>query len=245
MTDQVLIVLHQEHSTPGRVGHLLRARGLHLDIRRPALGDDLPATMADHVGAVVFGGPMSANDDLPFIRKEIEWIDVPLREGKPYLGICLGAQMLARNLGGRVRRHPDGRVEVGYYPIKPTDAGRKLLAWPERVYQWHNEGFEIETCGTLLAAGDDFPNQAFVYGERAFGIQFHPEVTLAMMHRWTVKGGARCELPGARPPFEHIEGRALYDGAVKSWLDRFIDLWLKTPNATSQGRVQPTLIAAE
>jgi len=242
MVEQVLIILHQEHSTPGRVGHILRRRGLHLDIRRPALGDDLPDTLEAHAGAIIFGGPMSANDDLPFVRKEIDWIDVPLRENKPFLGICLGAQMLARNLGGAVKRHPDGRVEVGYYPIKPTEAGRDLMRWPERVYQWHNEGFEVDRCGTLLAEGGDFPNQAFVYGQRAFGIQFHPEVTLAMMHRWTVKGCARCELPGARPPFEHIEGRTLYDGPVRDWLDQFMDLWLAPP---SRMRRTPDLIAAE
>jgi GMP synthase (glutamine-hydrolysing) len=150
--------------------------------------------------------------------------------------------MLARTLGGSVRRHAEGRVEVGYYPIKATEAGRDLMTWPERVYQWHNEGFEVGHCGTLLAAGDDFPNQAFVYGQRAFGIQFHPEVTLAMMHRWTVKGCARCELPGARPPFEHIDGRTLYDGAVRNWLAQFMDLWLAPAPARSE---TPALIAAE
>ncbi len=244
MAEQVLIVLHQEHSTPGRVGRLLRERGFHLDIRRPALGDHLPDTLADHTGAVIFGGPMSVNDDLPYIRTEIDWIDVPLREEKPFLGICLGAQMLARNLGGAVRRHPQGLVEVGYYPIKPTEAGRDLMQWPEHVYQWHNEGFEVDRCGTLLAEGRDFPNQAFVYGNNAFGIQFHPEVTLAMQHRWTVKGCARCELPGARPPHEHIEGRTLYDAAVCNWLENFIDLWLETGKQKGQSHPE-SLLAAE
>jgi GMP synthase (glutamine-hydrolysing) len=225
---------------------LLRARGLHLDIRRPALGDDLPTTLEQHVGAVIFGGPMSANDDLDYVRREIDWIDVPLRENKPFLGICLGAQMLARNIGGVVKRHPEGRVEVGYYPIRPTEAGAKLMRWPERVYQWHNEGFHVDRCGTLLAEGADFPNQAFVYGDKAFGIQFHPEVTLAMMHRWTVKGCARCDLPGARPPVEHIEGRTLYDGPVRDWLERFMDMWLQHPSDRRDLSLeQPRLVAAE
>lgn len=226
MTDQILVVLHQQASSPGRVGHMLRDRGYALDIRRPALGDDLPKTLAAHAGAIVFGGPMSANDDLDFVKREIDWIGVPLKEDKPFLGICLGAQMLARQLGGSVRRHPEGRVEIGYYRLRPTPAGRSLMPWPEHVYQWHNEGFDISGCGTLLAEGDDFPNQAFCAGPRAFGIQFHPELTLAMLYRWTVKGCARCEQPGARPPVEHHEGRALYDGAIRRWLDHFLDLWL-------------------
>ena len=95
---KVLIVLHQETSTPGRVGQELVKRGFALDIRRPRFGDLLPETLAEHAGSVIFGGPMSANDNDAFITREIDWIDVPLREEKPFLGICLGAQMLARNL---------------------------------------------------------------------------------------------------------------------------------------------------
>ena len=70
----VLIVLHQEHSTPGRVGHRLTERGHALDIRRPRFGDPLPDTLADHAGAIVFGGPMSSNDDEDYIRREIDWL---------------------------------------------------------------------------------------------------------------------------------------------------------------------------
>ena len=92
--DKILIVLHQEHSSPGRVGQLLQATGFRLDIRRPPLGDPLPETLAGHRGAVIFGGPMSANDEDDFVRAEIDWIGVPLREQKPYLGLCLGAQMM-------------------------------------------------------------------------------------------------------------------------------------------------------
>ena len=87
----VLIVLHQERSTPGRVGQMLQARGLRLDIRRPALGHKLPETLADHAGVVIFGGPMSANDTDDFVKYEIDWINVPLTENRPFLGICLGA----------------------------------------------------------------------------------------------------------------------------------------------------------
>ncbi|MFZ2159594.1 MAG: glutamine amidotransferase, partial [Bradyrhizobium sp.] len=73
----VLIVLHQESSTPGRVGNALRALGHGLDIRRPRFGDSLPETLEDHAGAVIFGGPMSANDPDDFVRREIDWIAVP------------------------------------------------------------------------------------------------------------------------------------------------------------------------
>ena len=221
----VLIVLHQESSRPGRVGNVLRALGHSLDIRRPRFGDPLPETLDEHAGAVIFGGPMSANDGDAYVRREIDWIDVPLREQRPFLGICLGAQMLARQLGARVAPHPEGRAEIGYYPIRPTAAGRVLCSdWPAQVYHWHREGFELPRDTTLLAEGDDFPVQAFQCGN-AFGFQFHPDVTYAMMHGWT----ARCEhmdAPGARPPHQHFAERAVHDVAERAWLRHFIDGWL-------------------
>src|SRR3979490_763205 len=140
----VLIVLHQETSSPGRVGNALRALGHRLDIRRPRFGDALPETLDGHAGAAIFGGPMSANDADEYVRREIDWIEIPLREQRPLLGICLGAQMLAKQLGAQVAPHPEGRVEVGYYPIRPTEAGHALCPnWPERVYHWHGEGFHL------------------------------------------------------------------------------------------------------
>ena len=135
----VLIVLHQEHSTPGRVGLALKAMGVRLDIRRPSFGEPLPATLADHAGVVVFGGPMGANDTLDWVRREIDWLEIPLAEEKPLLGLCLGAQMLARTLGARVFGYDDKRSEIGYYPIEPTSAGERLCpaSFPRTVYQWH------------------------------------------------------------------------------------------------------------
>ncbi len=146
MQQQVLIVLHQEHSTPGRIGNALRDLGFKLDVRRPRFGDELPKTMAEHKAAIIFGGPMSANDEDDFIRCETDWIGVPLAEDKPFLGICLGAQMMARKLGGKVSKHPNGHAEIGYYPIRPTAAGLEVVSlWPECVYQWHREGFDVRT----------------------------------------------------------------------------------------------------
>ena len=158
----VLIVLHQESSTPGRVGNALRVLGYMLDIRRPRFGDPLPETLDGHAGAVIFGGPMSANDPDEFVRREIDWISVPLREQRPFLGICLGAQMLAMQLGAKVAPHPEGRAQMGYYAIRPTPAGLRICPhWPDHVYHWHREGFGLPAGADLLARGSDFPVEAF------------------------------------------------------------------------------------
>ena len=228
----VLIVLHQETSTPGRVGNALRALGYPLDIRRPRFGDALPETLDQHAGAVIFGGPMSANDSDDYVRREIDWIEIPLREQRPFLGICLGAQMLAKQLGAQVAPHHEGRVEVGYYPIRPTEAGHALCPdWPERVYHWHGEGFQLPHGAKLLAEGDDFPVQAYQHGH-AFGFQFHPDVTYAMMHRWTTRGCVRMDSPGAQPRHLHFEGRAVHDVIERAWLKNFIAGWIgRAPRA--------------
>jgi GMP synthase (glutamine-hydrolysing) len=226
MQHPILIILHQEYSTPGRVGNALQQLGYRLDVRRPRFGDPLPSSMAEYTAGIIFGGPMSANDGDDFIRAEIDWIGVPLKEHKPFLGICLGAQMCARQLGGKVFRHPEGHCEIGYYPIRPTAAGRSLVEdWPERFYQWHREGFDLPPGAELLAAGDTFEVQAIRY-DRAYALQFHPDVTHAMMHKWTTRGHERLALPGARPRDTHFADRAVYDYRARAWLNVFLERWI-------------------
>ncbi|MGD0641175.1 MAG: glutamine amidotransferase [Roseiarcus sp.] len=257
----ILTILHQGHSTPGRIGAGLNALGARLDVRRPSCGDPLPRTLADHDGVMVFGGPMSANDDFDWIKREIDWLAVPLREQKPLLGICLGAQLLARQLGARVFSYPDFRGEVGYCPIAPTPAADRLCAarFPRSVYHWHFDGFELPRGAKLLASGaEDFPNQAFSFGGEAIGLQFHPEVTYAMMCRWTTRGHERLSRPGAQPRQRHLEGWFQHDSGVANWLGDFLPAWLAgvalraerdrrradTPAARNQARGGETAIGA-
>ena len=229
MTRDILIILHSEASTPGRIGHMLVEKGYRLDIRRHCLGEPLPENLDNHAGAVIFGGPMSANDSDDWIAREIDWIGVPLREKKPFLGVCLGAQMLSKHLGGTVGPHADGLVEIGYYPVRPTEEGRGMGPWPEHVYHWHREGLTLPNDAIRLATGDTFENQAFRYNGKAFGIQFHPEVTRHTMHRWGVLGAHRFNLPNAQDSKAHLDANLVHDGPVKDWLSRFLDSWLAVP----------------
>jgi GMP synthase (glutamine-hydrolysing) len=135
-TGRVLMVVHQRHSNPGRVGELLVGRGGTLDRRCPNLGDPLPEDLSPYAAVVVFGGPQSANDDhLPGIRAELDWLEgTALPAALPLLGICLGAQMMARVLGARVGPHPDGLVEIGWHQVHPTAAGRDYFEGPTIFY---------------------------------------------------------------------------------------------------------------
>lgn len=222
--NKILIILHQENSTSGRVGMQLQTLGYELDIRRPRFDEPLPANMDDHAGAVVFGGPMSANDPDDFVTREINWLDIPLKENKPFLGICLGAQMLVKQLGKKVYSHRDGLIEAGWYPLTSTPEGDALLTWPKMAYQFHREGFELPDGATLLAQSPSYPNQAFRYGENAWAVQFHAELTQVMMQRWIVRGQERFSLPGAQLGMQHLKGRLLYDAALLAWLKNFLNL---------------------
>jgi GMP synthase (glutamine-hydrolysing) len=241
MCEKILLVVHQAHSDPGRIATELTRLGYDLDLRRPSCGDSLPADLDGHAGAVMFGGPMSANDDhLDFIRTELDWIGSALASGKPYLGICLGAQLLARYLGGRVSTHPDGYHEIGYYPVEPVEAGHDLFERGFHAYEWHSEGFDLPRGATLLATGQHFPHQAFRYGGKVFGLQFHPEVTPPIMARWTSNEAHKLNFPGAQPQLQQLAARERFEPGVERWLGRFLRHWL----GQSEGAA-PLLAAAE
>ncbi len=227
-SNTILLVMHQATSDPGRVGEALRTRGYNLDIRVPAIGDPLPDSMEDHVAAVIYGGPMSANDDHEqYIRDEHKFVELLLKSETPYLGICLGAQIMARTLGAKVSEHPEGLREVGYYLLSPTEEGAPLFEKPFNAYQWHREGFDLPSGSTLLATGEYFPNQAYRVGKNAYGIQFHPEVTEAMNKRWASHASHMLTDPGAQSAEQQFAGRRKYDAGVKAWLDLFLDHWLE------------------
>lgn len=222
----ILIIVHQETSKPGLVGDLLTQKGYALEQRCPALGDPLPDDLTAYAGVIVFGGPASANGSEPFIQKERDWLHTVLAAQIPYLGICLGAQLLAKALGATVASHPAGLREIGYFPIQATVAGQALFPETLWVYHFHNEGFTVPEGAELLATGERFPNQAFRYGDYAYAIQFHPEITASMMAFWTTQAADQLVLPGAQPRDQHFRGHAQYGETVVAWLDEFLDRWL-------------------
>ena len=231
---KILCIVHQKHSKTRRVGRVLKQKGFELDIRRPCLGQALPESLDGYAGTVVFGGPMSAYDcdKFDFIKRELDWLPMAV-EQKPFLGICLGAQLLSRAAGGSVAPHAEGLHEVGYFPIHATEEGRELFAGCTHAYQFHKDGFEIPRGAVRLATGEMFENQAFRIGDRAFGLQFHPELTPKTMELW--QGHAeRKQLPGSQTVAELIAARDKHEKRTRRWLYRFLDHWLATPQPSLQ-----------
>lgn len=231
---KILVVVHQATSNLGLVGQLLQSYGYGLDLCCPAVGDPLPEQVDGYAGTIVFGGPMSANDDetLPYIRTELDWIPIVLAAETPYLGICLGAQLLARVLGATVAPRPDEFRETGYVPIQPMQCSHNLLGQLTHVFQWHKEGFELPRDAVLLARGEVFANQAFRYGETAYGLQFHPEVTQEIIKFWNVRA-IELNQSVAQPYDEQIKQHTRYAVSVEHWLKDFLPQWLNSAKAQS------------
>ena len=222
----VLLIVHQKKSVSGHIGALLQNLGYSLDKRCPCIGDPLPQNLENYAAVVVFGGPMSANDCvMEGIKKELDFIPGVLKLKIPFLGLCLGGQLLARVLGAKVSPHELGHIESGFTKIYPTKIGEDWFSESDIFYQWHREGFNVPDGAQLLAKGDKFPNQAFVYGSNAIATQFHPEITRDMIDRWTMHGAHRLNRPGAQPRQAHVKGWELYNKQIDLWskslLNRF------------------------
>ena len=163
----VLIVLHGEHSTPGRIGRVLRELGAPLDIRRPCFGDPLPKTMCDHSGAVIFGGPMSVNDKQDWLRREIDWIGVAL-EGEKALSRHLPRRAIARPPSRPSGRLASGRTGRSRLLSDPPDRGGPFglrLPLSEPRLSMASRRFDRPNGAVLLAQGEDFEAQAIRVGE--------------------------------------------------------------------------------
>ncbi|MGC1305647.1 MAG: glutamine amidotransferase [Phormidesmis sp.] len=223
---KILTVIHKETTSPGLVGEKLTAMGYELDIRAPILGEALPDDVTQYAAMLVFGGPMSVNDDELYLQKELDWIRQVLAAKVPYLGICLGAQLLAKVLGARVQTHGSALEEIGYYSVYPTASGEGLFPPELKVYQWHKEGFDLPEGAVLLAKGDDFVNQAFRWGNNAYGLQFHPEMTADLLDFWTTQGADLLDAPNAQSRPVQLQNHCQYSAAVERWLETFLKNWL-------------------
>jgi GMP synthase (glutamine-hydrolysing) len=208
---RVLVLQHIACEPPGAYEDVLRERGATIHRVELDEGEPLPDRV-EFDAIVAMGGPMSVNDEErhPWLRDEKRLIGDAVREGVPYWGACLGVQLLAASLGARV--YQGDEPEVGLLPVTLTEAGRVdpvLEGLPAKftTLQWHGDTFDLPERAVLLAASAAYPHQAFRY-ERAYGVQFHLEVSLEMAHAWA-----------AVPAYADSLDRVLGPGSLPSLID--------------------------
>jgi GMP synthase (glutamine-hydrolysing) len=183
-----LIVTHHPEEGPGLLEDILKERGWKMEKVGVWKENSLPDPTPLHL-LILMGGPMSVNDDAlhPFLEKEKQFVRQWIHKGNPTVGICLGAQLIAHCLGGRV--YKGATEEIGWYNCVLTEEGRRdpfLKLFPIRfpVFQWHGETFDLPENAILLAASDDYPHQAFSYRDSIYAFQFHVEMTERMIQGW-------------------------------------------------------------
>jgi len=186
---RALILQHCAVEGPGTLAPFLTTRGWTLETVALYAGACLPETPQAYQAIIVMGGPMGVYDeaDYPFLREEQHFLTQAIAQEVPILGICLGAQLLAKTLGARVYRNP--RKEIGWYTVDLTTAGRTDplftgIASPVQVFQWHGDAFEMPVGAIPLASSPLCTHQAFRYGDRVYGLLFHLELTPDIIHRW-------------------------------------------------------------
>lgn len=228
MRRRVVLVTHDHECYGDRASLHLASLGVSLEWRCPADGDALPPVDEGFDAAIVYGGVQSASaGGAPdYVLREIDWAADWVASGRPYLGLCLGGQILARALGAEVGPHPEGRHEHGFVRVSPTRAGRAVMPEPMYVYAAHNEGFECPPGAELLLRGVVFPHHAFRYGERAYALQFHPECTPALMRHWLSLDADEALKPGQHDRQRQIADSACFDAPMGAWFERFLNQWL-------------------
>lgn len=194
----VLICKNVETEDPGTIKDYLRMNSTPYTIVELAKGENIPEPDGFDT-LIMMGGPMSVNEGetYPYIKEEEKLVRNFISKDKKILGICLGAQIMAKALGARV--YMGTEKEIGWYDIELTDEGlndprmRNLALHPEnsgdlsrrvQVFHWHGETFNIPAYAVRLAESQLYPNQAFRYGNNAYAFQFHIEVSKEMIYEW-------------------------------------------------------------
>ena len=183
----VLALQHVWDDPVGYLGELLQEYGIAYDVvhvETEALPDP-----AAYRAILVFGGFQHANDDetYPYFVQEKRWLRKAIEQEIPFLGICLGGQLLAHVLGGSVKRHT--MTEIGFFTVQLTREGKtdplyEGLPGYQEVFQWHEDVFDIPPGAVRLATHHNAENQAFRYSRCAYGLQYHIELTPAMLDLW-------------------------------------------------------------
>lgn len=217
----LLIVQNDPEVPAGAYAYYLKERRVPFRLMRPFAGEELPPA-GEAAAVVVLGGAMGVHDTAghPFLIGVKGFIGEAVAAGVPYLGICLGGQLLADVLGAPVTPGANGEKGTLTVTLTPEGSRDPLFAGissPFVTFQWHNDTFAIPAGGTLLASSPDCPHQAFRVGERAWGLQFHPEATREVVATWARWGNETApptdrfvaEFAASESAFRHASRRLL------------------------------------
>jgi GMP synthase-like glutamine amidotransferase len=186
---KIVVLQHISCEAPGIYEDILVEKGASIHRVEIDEGEQLPDWRGFNA-ILAMGGPMSVNDDatLPWLTAEKRWVREAVLAGQPYWGVCLGAQLLAASLGAHVYAGP--KPEVGIMPIYLTaeaqdDAVFSGLPRELLTFQWHGETFDLPEGAILLATSPAYPNQAFRWKKKAYGVQFHVEISAHLVKQWS------------------------------------------------------------
>ncbi|HWP91851.1 MAG TPA: gamma-glutamyl-gamma-aminobutyrate hydrolase family protein [Thermodesulfobacteriota bacterium] len=186
---KILVFQHVAYEILGTLDPLLRSSGFRIRYVNFGRHPDIAPSLDGYHGLVVLGGSMNIDqlDQYKHLATEIGLIQEAIQRDLPVLGICLGAQLVAKALGAEVRRNLE--KEIGWYDVRITGEGRDdpLLGHfqdTEKIFQWHGYTFDIPEGAVRLATSETCINQAFRYGHKVYGFQFHLEVEESLIERW-------------------------------------------------------------
>jgi GMP synthase (glutamine-hydrolysing) len=195
---QACVIRHLAFEDLGTFAPVLAGAGFDVSVMDAGVDDIFePVVRSDLV--VVCGGPIGVYEQerYPFLVEEVRALGKRLREGRPTLGLCLGAQLLAAAAGARV--YPGPRKEIGIGPVQLTEAGARSCLAPlagQPVLHWHGDTFDLPERALHLARTAAYDNQAFALGRNVLGLQFHPEVDSHRFEQWLIGHGAELAAAG-------------------------------------------------